>query len=297
MSVGSISFWQQDQNFWNRVQKEDQTQATSAALITAMGDAITTRSQGLSSIANQTALNRVNTALTAAIQTQLQSAQSGSTSSSSGSSTSSSSANSSASTSSAPVATFSSPAIGTGTVPLTAGTQLQSLGIIPGGAITVSDNTFTTTYTSTGTDTIGDLISAINSGKAGNANVAAWLDGNGHLVISGKTDFDSVTVGGAYAANVGFGASNDSFEPTTPPAATSSSTSSSASGTASGASGTGTTASASSGTGTAGSSGTTSASSTSSGLLNSALALNTGGTAEFLLAANGLAGTLLNMIT
>jgi hypothetical protein len=295
MGIGSISFWQQDQNYWTRVQQQDQTQSTSAALITAMGNAVTTRSQGLSSLANQTALSRVNTALTAAIQGELQATQSGSTSSSSNSSTSSSSASSSSSSSSTPVATFSSPAIGTGTVPLTAGTQLQSLGIIPGGAITVSDNTFTTTYVSTGTDTVGDLINAINTSTGGNANVAAWLNSSGDLVISGKTDFDSVTVGGAYALNVGFGASNDSFQPTTPPSATSSTSSSSnSSGSATSSSATGS--SSSSGTGTAGSSGTTSTGSAPSGLLNSSLALQTGGTAEFLLASNGLAGTLLNMI-
>jgi len=41
MGIGSISFWQQDQNYWTRVQQQDQTQSTSAALITAMGNAVT----------------------------------------------------------------------------------------------------------------------------------------------------------------------------------------------------------------------------------------------------------------
>ena len=62
-------------------------------------------------------------------------------------------------------------ATGTGTVPLTSGTSLSGLGFLTRGNFTVSDGTFTTTYQSTGTDTVGDLISAINSGAPGNALV------------------------------------------------------------------------------------------------------------------------------
>ena len=88
MSIQSISFWQQDANFWNSSQTRDQTLANTDALITTMGTAMTNLATGLASIANQAALNRVNTELSAAVQSALQS--------SSGSSTSSSSSDSSA---------------------------------------------------------------------------------------------------------------------------------------------------------------------------------------------------------
>jgi hypothetical protein len=299
MSVGSISFWQQDANYWNKSQARDQSLAQSAALITAMGSAVTTESQGLSSLANQTALNRVNTALTAALQSALQSSQGASSSSTGGAASSNSTSTSSGSSAPAASAAVSAPAIGTGTTPLTSGTTLLALGIIPSGTITVSDNTFTTTYTSTGKDTVGDLLNAINAGTPGNANVAAWLNGSGHLVISGKTDFDTINVGGTYAAAIGFGSANDSFSPTTPPPKTTSAPSTSASATT-GSSGQ-SNASATSGSGGAsGSTSSATASSTgstgSTGLSNSALALQTTSTAEYLLASSGSGGSLLNML-
>ena len=52
-------------------------------------------------------------------------------------------------------------------MPLSANTALLTLGIPKNGTITVSDGTNTTTFASTGTDTVGDLINAIN-----NPNVA-----------------------------------------------------------------------------------------------------------------------------
>src|SRR5258708_13022573 len=81
-SVGSFSFWQQDQNFWARSQQTTRTQALSAAVIDQMFGATSTLSTGLASIANQTALNRVNTALTAAVQATLNPSSSSSSSSS-----------------------------------------------------------------------------------------------------------------------------------------------------------------------------------------------------------------------
>jgi len=285
MSIGSLSFWQQDANYWNRSQARDQSLAQSAALITAMGNAITSQTQGLASIANQTALNRVNTALTAAIQSALQSSQDGSGSSSSAGTAGSSSSSPSAASGSTQgtSATFSAPALGTGTIPLTPGTTLLALGILPSGTVTVSE--------------------------PGNANVAAWLNGKGDLVISGKTDFDNVNVGGTYAPAIGFGSANNSFQPVTPSSSTSTSgastggsstsspsvTSSSPSTSANGAP---PSSAAAGGTNqTAGSSIGASPGSTSSGLINSALALQTGGTAEYLLASSGSSGTLLNLLT
>ena len=109
------------------------------------------------------------------------------------------------------------PATGTGTVPLTSGTSLLGLGFLTRGNFTVSDGTFTTTYQSTGTDTVGDLISAINSGAPGNAQVHAWLNGSGNLVITSLNKNDTVSVSGDYAAALGFGSANATFAPTKPP--------------------------------------------------------------------------------
>src|SRR5487761_1524135 len=54
-------------------------------------------------------------------------------------------------------------AAGTGTVgSLTDATTLASLGIASGDKVMIGDGTNTTTYTSTGTDTVGNLINAIN---------------------------------------------------------------------------------------------------------------------------------------
>src|SRR5580704_16142767 len=102
-SIGSGSFWQQDQNFWARSQQTTQAQALSATVIDQMFGASTTLSNGLASIANQTALTRVNTALTAAVQGALNPTSASSTASSSTSSTASSSSSSAASSTAAPV--------------------------------------------------------------------------------------------------------------------------------------------------------------------------------------------------
>jgi hypothetical protein len=59
---------------------------------------------------------------------------------------------------------------------------LLTLGILAGGAITVSDGTNTTTYKSTGKDT-GDLLNAINKNAYGNAlSIAASVGGCLRLV-------------------------------------------------------------------------------------------------------------------
>lgn len=300
MSVGSISFWQQDRNFWSRSAAATQAAAQSTALINLMSNAITAESQGLSSIANQTALSRVNTELTAAVQSALQ-GTSGSPSTSSNSSasgTSSSSAANSGSSSSS--ISLGAPAIGTGTVPLTTGTSLFTLGILAKGTVTVGDGTNTTTYKSTGTDTVGDLLNAINANVAANASVAAWLNASGELVVTGKIQTDTVTVGGSYASAVGFGTGNNVFQPTVP--APSASTTAASSNT-SGSPGSSSSSNSSAGSLSGGTSGSTSASAgtastgISSGIpSNSANALQTGATAEILLASNGLSGNLLNML-
>jgi hypothetical protein len=280
-SIGSGSFWQQDQNFWARSQQTTQAQALSATVINQMFGASSTLTTGLASIANQTALDRVNTALTAAVQGALNPTSASSTASSSTSATASSSSSSAASSTAAPV--VAAPAIGTGTVPLTSGTSLLGLGFLTRGSFTVSDGTYSTTYQSTGTDTVGDLINAINSGAPGNAQVNAWLNGSGNLMISSLNKIDTVSVSGDYAAALGFGNTNATFAPVTPPPVSHPVVSSSAS-----ASGSSSNSSSSATNGTA-----TAASGISK---NSAFALQTGGTAELLLASSGSAGSLLNIL-
>lgn len=212
--ISSTSFWQQDQNYWQQSQSQAQASAAETSLISAMGSIQTNLSKGLSSIANKEAITRVNNQI-AADEKALAAA--------SGSSTSSSS------TPSGPA-----PATGTGTVPLSAITPLSTLGIPPNGTITVSDGTNTTKYSSTGTDTVTDLIGAINANLAGNAYVTASLNSSGKLVITGKNEKESVIVGGTFASDVGFGRGNQNFAPTagspnssTPSSSSSSTTSSS----------------------------------------------------------------------
>jgi hypothetical protein len=282
ISVGSGSFWQQDQNFWARSQQITQAQTLSSTVIDQMFGASSTLTTGLASIANQTALTRVNTALTAAVQGALNPTSASSTAPSSTSSSASSSSSSAASKAAAPV--VSAPATGTGTVPLTSGTPLSGLGFLTRGNFTVSDGTFTTTYQSTGTDTIGDLISAINSGAPGNAQVRAWLNASGDLVITSLNKFDTVTAGGDYAVALGFGNTNATFAPVKPPPVSHPAVSSSPSGSNASSSATG------------GSSSTGTATAASGIANNSALALQTGSTAELLLASSGSAGSILNIL-
>jgi hypothetical protein len=278
-SIGSGSFWQQDQNFWARSQQVTQAQTLSSTVIDQMFGATSTLSTGLASIANQTALDRVNTALSAAVQGALNPGSTSSTASSSTSSTASS-ASSSPSSSAAAAPVVAAPAIGTGTVPLTTGTSLLGLGFLTRGSFTVSDGTYSTTYQSTGTDTVGDLINAINSGAPGNAQVRAWLNGSGDLVITSLNKSDTVSVSGDYASALGFGSTNATFAPVTPPPVSHPVVSSSTSASGSNAS-----------------SSSSSSATPSSGIANnSALALQTGSTAELLLASSGSAGSILNIL-
>ena len=200
MGIGSISFYQQDQSYWSNLQAQNQASTAESSLISAMGSAETTKETGLSSIANQAAITRVNKQI-ADLSQQLIS------SSSSSSASSSTSSGSSQSTPSSPNAT------GTGTVPLTWTTPLLTLGIPQNGAITVSDGTNTTSYASNGSDTVGDLIGAINANVAGNAYVSASLNSSGKLVIAANNATETVTVGGTFASDVGFGHGNTTFQP------------------------------------------------------------------------------------
>jgi flagellar hook protein FlgE len=108
------------------------------------------------------------------------------------------------------------PAAGTGTVSGLAGTTtLASLGLNVGDDITVSDGTNTTTYTvpNSGSPTVSSLLTAINGGTA---NVTATLNATGNIVLTGKDDVSTITVGGTGSdpSALGFGAGEDSFKPT-----------------------------------------------------------------------------------
>lgn len=265
MSISSVSLWQQDQNFWQQGRAQDQVLAAQSALISNMGAAITNRESGLSSIANQAALSRVNNQI-AADEKALQ------TASASGSGSSGSSA-----------PKGPAPATAIGTTPLTTSTPLSTLGIPPNGTITVSDGTNTTTYSSTGTDTIASLIGAINANVAGNAYVTASLNGKGNLVITGKNQKESVIVGGTFASDVGFRPGNQTFQPTAGSPSSSSSSASSAT------------------SGTSASTGATTSSSTgistkTSKALQAVTNAETVTTAASLLAQSGVSGNLIDML-
>lgn len=292
MSISSVSFWQQDQNFWSRASQQTQSLASSAALMSVMSDAETSLSQGLASIANQTALDRTNAALSSALQSALQgttgtaSGSSGGSSSASGSSSTSGSTSGSASPGDA--GSISGPATGVGTVPLTAGTSLLTFHLIKGASFSVSDGIGSTVYTSTGSDTVGNLINAINNASPGHAQAFAWIDSSGKLNISARDTSHTITIGGSAATALGFGAGNNSFQPATTAASSTS--------------GTGTTSAGASGTSAAGSSNQSGNTATSPSPSTTPFAQNfstnllTGGTAETLLASNGSAGFLVNLL-
>jgi hypothetical protein len=278
MSVGSIgsspSFYQQDQNYWNEAQAQSQASSADDALINVMGQAETNLAKGLASIANQTALNRVNSKISALVEQLLNP---------SGSSTSSSSSNTAASSSSSS-STAGSPATGIGTARLTTGTSLSSLGILPGGTITVSAANNATTYKSTGTDTVGDLINAINIDLPTNAQVTASLNGSGQLVITSRNDSDSIAIvgSGTDATAIGFGAGNAGFQPTAPSSGSSAASSSATSSTAS----------------TSSASSSASSSTSSSKALPSLVAMTEQSlsTAAGILSADGVGGTLVDLL-
>src|SRR5580658_9151074 len=134
MSIGGIgstpSFYQQDQAYWNNAQNEEAVTSANDALINVMGTAEVNQAKGLASIANQTALNRVDNQITALVQQALNPSGSSTSSSSSGSTSSAATAGSTSSSS-------ASPATGSSSARVTTGTSLATLGILPGGTITV----------------------------------------------------------------------------------------------------------------------------------------------------------------
>jgi hypothetical protein len=282
MSIGSIgstpSFYQQDQAYWSNAQSEDAATSAADALINVMGTAEVNQAKGLASIANQTALSRVNNQITALVQQILNPSGSSTSSSSSGSTSSAASAGAASSSSAAP-------ATGSSSARVTTATSLATLGILPGGTITVGTGNNTTTYTSTGTDTVGDLINAINVDLPTNANVTASINAGSQLVITSRDDTSAIFVGGSGndAAAIGFGVGNDTFLPTaasTSPASSASSQSS-----------VGTSASA-----TSGSSASTSTSVAKTSTSYTTISSETASSAASLLSASGVGGSLVDML-
>ena len=272
VSIQSISFWQQDQNYWQQAQAQSQASTADDSLINVMGQAEVNLAKGLASIANGTALKRVKSELSAAVQSALQGASGSSTSSATGGTTA-------ASSNSAPASP--TPATGTSTVPLTTTTSLSSLGILPGGTFSIDDGTNITQYTSTGTDSVADLINAINNGAA---FVTASINGSGNLVITARNDKETITIGGSGndAAALGFGTDNNSFMPKTPPAS------------AAGSATTATPSSAASTTSTTASTGKSSSASASAAV--SSFAQEMSSSAASILSASGVSGTLVDML-
>jgi len=287
MSVGSIgstpSFWQQDSDYWNRAHAESQVTAANDALINVMGQAETNLAKGLASIANQTALNRVNSEISSLVE-QVLNPSGSAASSSSNSATGSSSPSSGAAASASPANT---PATAISTARVTTATSLSTLGILPGGTITVGTGANTTTYTSTGTDTVADLINAINIDLPTNANVTASINAASQLVITSRDDTSAIFIGGSGndAAAIGFAVGNDTFLPKTASTSPASSTPSNSS---KGPSSSGTSGS------TASSASTTSGSSKSPAF--STPATQTLSTAASILSADGVNGTLVDLL-
>ncbi len=203
MGISGISFWQQDRNFWSQGKAQSQAASAEAAVISVMGQAQINLVKGMAAIANGTALNRVNSQLKDGVQSLLNGSSS-TTSSSSGSQSS--------------AASSGAPATAIGTVALTTSTPLSTLGILEGGGITVFGGSGSTKYTATGTDTVADLINALNVNLVGNAAVTASLNGRGNLVITGRTKSVAITISGTYASNIGFAVGNQLFQPKLPTA-------------------------------------------------------------------------------
>ena len=72
MSTGGIgsstSFWQQDQSYWQQASSNDSSISATDSVINAISSAETSKGKGLASIANQTALNRTDSQLEAAVE-------------------------------------------------------------------------------------------------------------------------------------------------------------------------------------------------------------------------------------
>jgi flagellar hook protein FlgE len=117
-------------------------------------------------------------------------------------------------------ATLSPDAVATGTGTVNFANSSAALGLTAGQTITINDGINPVfTYTATGTDTVGSLMTAINTANTGgNLDVTAALSGgtSGNLMLTGSNGLASITVSGTATADsaIGFGNSTNQFEPT-----------------------------------------------------------------------------------
>jgi hypothetical protein len=177
--------------------------------MSAMSSALESQGKGMASIANGEALDRTNDQISQVIENILNG-----TTGTSGTSGSSATG----------TYTPAKAATGTGNKSVSVSTPLSTLGILQGGSVYVSANGNTTTYTSTGSDTVGDLLAAINVNQPDSAQVKATLNSRGDIVLTSKNTTDQISVSGVYASNIGFATGNQTFKPTaasgTPPSTT-----------------------------------------------------------------------------
>ncbi len=176
---GTQSFWQQDQSYWSNQSGWSSSIAATNAVNNALFSATTTLGKGEAAIANGEALTRTNNQIKSGIQDYIK-AVSGSSSGS--------------------TATAAAPATATSTQAVSVSTTLSSLGILQNGSVYVTAGKNTTAYTSTGSDTIGDLISALNTNLPANAQVTASINSQGRLVITSKNTTDQISISGVFAS-------------------------------------------------------------------------------------------------
>ena len=257
MSVSSIGlFLQSAANSFGSVQGSwNASVGATDSLMSSISSAFVTEAKGKASIANGQALTRTNNQISQIIQNILNG-----TTGAAGKSTSS-------------TGTYkpAQAATGTGNKAVSVSTPLSTLGVLEGGSIYVSAGGNTTTFTSTGSDTVGDLLSNINTNLPDFAQVTASLNSRGDIVLKSKNTKDQINVSGVFAGNIGFAVGNQTFKPTaasgTKPSTTTSSTSSKT---------------------------TTTAKADTS--LQKSLATNNSSAATFL-AASGASGSLVNLLT
>jgi hypothetical protein len=257
VSISSIgAFLQSAASSFGSVQGSwDSSVGATDSLMSAMSSALESQGKGMASIANSEALGRTNDQISQVIENILNG-----TTGTSGTSGSSATG----------TYTPAKAATGTGNKSVSVSTPLSTLGVLQGGSIYVSANGNTTTYTSTGSDTVGDLLAAINVNQPDTAQVKASLNSRGDIVLTSKNTTDQISVSGVYASNIGFATGNQTFKPTassgTPPSTTTSSTSS-----------------------------TSSSTSSKSAVVESAFTYSSGSAAS-LLADSGASGSLVNLI-
>jgi hypothetical protein len=259
MGVSSIGlFLQSAANSFGSVQGSwNASVGATDSLMSSMSEAMVTEAKGKASIANGQALTRTNNQISQIIQNILNG-----TTGASGTSSSSTTGNYKP----------AQAATGTGNKAVSVSTPLSTLGFLSGGTVYFSAGGNTTTYTSTGSDTVGDLLSAINTNLPDTAQITASLNNRGDIVLKSKNTKDQVIVSGVYASNIGFAVGNRTFKPTaasgTKPSTTTTSTSSS----------------------------TTTTAVKANTSLQKSLATNNSSAATFL-AASGASGSLVNLLT